>query len=244
RRPDSDVYRRWEVAGAAHSGYQGQAYRAPLSERDLPDGAPQYDCLREPFSRIPLHHVVVAGHVHLARWIDGKAPPRAPYLRFDGASKVRNEMGLAQGGIQLPQMRVPTAINTGDNAGQTFCFLFGSHQPLEEAQLRSMYRSHNRYVTLVSAAVALNVSRGYLLPGDGLVEVIDAARSDVAKPPRRVSRRSSGQGRDAHPRSRPERVQAADAREKLPLSSDFPLDSVHSGPIAAVLRPRWQRKPL
>ncbi|GGI92187.1 alpha/beta hydrolase domain-containing protein [Halopseudomonas pertucinogena] len=189
RRPDSDVYRRWEVAGAAHSGYQGQAYRAPLSERDLPDGAPQYDCLREPFSRVPLHHVVVAGHVHLARWIDGKAPPRAPYLRFDGASKVRNELGLAQGGIQLPQMRVPTAVNTGDNAGQTFCFLFGSHQPLEEAQLRSMYRSHNRYVTLVSAAVALNVSRGYLLPGDGLVEVIDAARSDVAKPPRRVSRR-------------------------------------------------------
>jgi Alpha/beta hydrolase domain len=28
RRPDSDVFRRWEVAGAAHSGYAGQVYRA------------------------------------------------------------------------------------------------------------------------------------------------------------------------------------------------------------------------
>ena len=181
RRPDSAVYRRWEVAGAAHSGYQGQAYRTPLSERDLPDGAPEYDCLREPFSRIPLHHVVVAGHVHLARWIDGKAPPRAPYLRFDGASKVRNELGLAQGGIQLPQMSAPVAINSGDNAGQTFCFLFGSYQPLDEAQLKALYRNHGQYVSKVSTSVAFNVAKGYLLPADGLLDILEAARSDVAR---------------------------------------------------------------
>ena len=30
RRPDSDVFRRWEVAGAAHSGWEGQEYRRPL----------------------------------------------------------------------------------------------------------------------------------------------------------------------------------------------------------------------
>lgn len=188
RRPDSAVYRRWEVAGAAHSGYQGQSYRAPLSERDLPDGAPQYDCLREPFSRIPLHHVVVAAHVHLARWIEGRTPPRAPYLRFSGASKVRNDLGLAQGGIQLPEMTAPTAINTGDNAGQTFCFLFGSYQPLDEAQLNSLYRNHGQYVSRVSKSVALNVARGYLLPADGLINVLEAARSDVGKKRRPIRR--------------------------------------------------------
>ena len=32
RRPDSDVFRRWEVAGAAHSGWEGQEYRAPLAD--------------------------------------------------------------------------------------------------------------------------------------------------------------------------------------------------------------------
>lgn len=188
RRPESDVYRRWEVAGAAHSGHQGQVYRTPLSERDLEGGAPQYDCLREPFSRVPLHHVVVASHVHMARWIDGKAPPRAPYLRFDGASKVRDELGLAQGGIQLPAMSAPTAINSGDNAGQTFCFLFGSYQPLDEAQLNALYRNHGQYFSRVSASVAWNVAKGYLLPADGVVTVLEAVFSDVGKTRRPIGR--------------------------------------------------------
>lgn len=188
RRPDSDVYRRWEVAGAAHSGYQGQAYRAPLSERDLEGGAPEYDCLREPFSRVPLHHVVVASHVQLARWIDGKAPPRAPYLRFDGASKVRDELGLAQGGIQLPAMSAPTAINTGDNAGQTFCFLFGSYEPLDEAQLSTLYRNHGQYVSRVSTSAAWNTAKGYMLPADGVSVILEAAFSKVGKKPRAKGR--------------------------------------------------------
>jgi len=33
RRPDSDVFRRWEVAGAAHSGWEGQEYRAAPDSR-------------------------------------------------------------------------------------------------------------------------------------------------------------------------------------------------------------------
>lgn len=181
RRPDSDVYRRWEVAGAAHSGHQGQVYRTPLSERDLEGGAPEYGCLREPFSRIPLHHAVVASHVHLARWIDGKTPPRAPYLRFDGASKVRNDLGLAQGGIQLPAMSAPTAINSGDNAGQTFCFLFGSYQPLDKQQLSALYRNHGQYVSRVSTSVAWNTVKGYMLPADGVAVILEAAFSDVGK---------------------------------------------------------------
>src|SRR5690606_40992735 len=54
RRPDSDVFRRWEVAGSAHSGYPGMVYRRPLQERDLPDGAPEAACDDPAFSRVPL----------------------------------------------------------------------------------------------------------------------------------------------------------------------------------------------
>ena len=36
--PDSDVFRRWEVAGAAHSGWEGQEYRRPLSDSRLRRG--------------------------------------------------------------------------------------------------------------------------------------------------------------------------------------------------------------
>ena len=43
RRPDDDVFRRWEVAGAAHSGWEGYEYRIPLSARDL-GAVPVYEC--------------------------------------------------------------------------------------------------------------------------------------------------------------------------------------------------------
>src|SRR5690606_17477455 len=95
--------------------------------------------------------------------------------------KVRNELGLAQGGIQLPQVEVPTAINTGDNAGELFCFLFGSYEPLNDRQLGELYRNHGQYVSKVTKSVARNVARGYMLPADGLRDVAEAARSDVGK---------------------------------------------------------------
>jgi Alpha/beta hydrolase domain len=78
RRPDSDVFRRWEVAGVAHSGYAGHVYRAPLSERDL-GGITQYNCANPPFSSVPLGHVVSAAYDHLAAWVaNGTPPPHAP----------------------------------------------------------------------------------------------------------------------------------------------------------------------
>ncbi len=66
RPPDTDHLRRWEVAGAAHSGWNGREYRRPLLTRDL-GAAPTYECDRPPFSRVPLHHVIGAAYDHLVR---------------------------------------------------------------------------------------------------------------------------------------------------------------------------------
>lgn len=181
RRADSEVYRRWEVAGAAHSGYEGQVYRRPLSERDLPGGQPQYNCTLEPFSRVPQHYVIATAYGHLSAWLDGIQPPTAPYLEFDGLTKVRNELGLAQGGIQLSQVQVPTAINTGSNSGELFCFLFGSYAPMDSATLASLYRNHGQYVSRVSQATSANVAAGYLLRGDAQNDIRTAAQSDIGK---------------------------------------------------------------
>jgi Alpha/beta hydrolase domain len=182
RRPDSDVFRRWEVAGSAHSGYEGQVYRRPISDRDLPTGAPTYECTLPPFSRVPLGQVVAAAYDHLASWAaDGTAPPHAPYLEFDGLTKVRNELGLAQGGIQLSQVAVPIALNTGSNSGPSFCFLFGTHQPFDEATLQRLYRSHGQYVSRVARVDAANVEAGYLLRDDATLNQRAAAQSDIGK---------------------------------------------------------------
>jgi hypothetical protein len=182
RRPDSDVFRRWEVAGAAHSGWEGREYRIPLEIRDF--GAETiYSCTNPPFSRVLLSQVIEAAYGHLARWVDGGAPPpSAPYLEFSGpTTKARNSLGLALGGIQLSQVAVPTALNTGSNSGPSFCLLFGTHVPFSDAQLSSLYKSHGSYVSDVRAVDRDNEAAGFLLHADALENLREAAQSDVGK---------------------------------------------------------------
>ncbi|MFB4282348.1 alpha/beta hydrolase domain-containing protein [Nonomuraea sp. MTCD27] len=177
RPPDTERFRRWEVAGSAHSGWHGYRSRVPLLARDLGQ-APTYTCARPPFSRVPLHHVIAAAYDHLTRWAErGVAPPTAPPLEFapDG-TKARDELGLARGGIRLSQVAAPTALNTGDNSGETFCVLFGTHIPFDQARLDELYPSHGRYVAAVARADAHNLKAGYLLPADARQNLLDAAR--------------------------------------------------------------------
>jgi hypothetical protein len=180
RPADTDRFRRWEVAGSAHSGWEGQLYRGPISERDL-GGAPVYDCARPPFSRVPLHHVVAASYDHLRRWVErGTAPPRAAPLAFeaDGTTKVRDADGLALGGIRLSQVSAPRALNTGDNGGQSFCLLFGSHEPFDAARLAELYPNPGRYLSGVVRADTANLRAGYLLPADA-VATLRAALTEI-----------------------------------------------------------------
>ncbi len=77
RKPDSDVYRLWEVAGTSHSDWQGQEIsRRPLLLRDL--GIPvSHECVNEPArSRVPFFHVMAAALDHMVAWLrDGTPPP-------------------------------------------------------------------------------------------------------------------------------------------------------------------------
>jgi hypothetical protein len=182
RPADTDRFRRWEVAGSAHSGYNGQVYRRPIQERDL-GAAPVYECVRPPFSRVPLHHVTAAAYHHLARWVrHGTPPPTAPSLQFNAdGTKARNELGLALGGIQLSQVGVPVARNDGDNSGLTFCVLFGSHEPFDAATLDRLYPTHLGYVARVLGVDVRNVLNGYLLPADALANAREAVESDVGE---------------------------------------------------------------
>ncbi|MCF2129190.1 hypothetical protein L1I79_22505 [Strepomyces sp. STD 3.1] len=178
RRPDDDHYRRWEVAGAAHSGRFGQAYREPLLTRDL-GAAPEFACDRPPFSEVPLHHVIAAAYSHLERWAErGVLPPSAPGLRFSAdGTKARDAHGLALGGIRLSQVAVPRALNTGDNTGETFCVLFGTHVPFTAARLDRLYPTHAGYVARVVDADVRAVRHGHLLPADARANLRDALSS-------------------------------------------------------------------
>ena len=94
---------------------------------------------------------------------------------------MRNELGLAQGGIQLSQVAVPTALNTGSNSGPSFCLLFGTHVPFGGEQLDGLYRIHGQYVGAVARTDGANVEAGYLLPADAEENQREAAHSDVGR---------------------------------------------------------------
>jgi hypothetical protein len=147
----------------------------PISVRDL-GAAPVYNCTLPPFSRMPVHHATAAAYDHLVRWVrHGTPPPIAQPLAFNpDGTKARDELGLALGGIRYSQLTVPTALNTGDNSGQSFCVLFGTYQPFDEATLDGLYPTRGGYIAKVVFADLRNIHAGFLLPADARVNLREA----------------------------------------------------------------------
>lgn len=190
RPADSNVFRRWDVAGTSHSSQRLASGIEPLYERDGIVAAPT-DCLLPPRSRIPFHKVHDAAYNHLAKWSrrPGYEPPIAPPLDFDMSTTPptlrRDEHGNALGGIQLAEHAVPTATNTGVNtarpggAGGVFCRLYGSHEPFDRPKLDALYPNHGDYVSKVVAKTRENVDVGYIPHADGQDTIQEAVHSDI-----------------------------------------------------------------
>lgn len=188
RQDDSDRLRTWEIAGASHVSYPSTLVRGPLLVRDgLPQGSTE--CDKPALSRVPSSHVLNAAYGHMVAWIErNEAPPFAPRITLTSVGDAttpsvatRDERGNALGGIRLPEIAVPTATNTGVNAGAGYCILYGSYAPFDEATLKSLYPSHDAYVNKVLQATADNVLAGFLLPEDSNAAIMEAIRSSVGR---------------------------------------------------------------
>ncbi|GAB3712690.1 alpha/beta hydrolase domain-containing protein [Nocardiopsis nanhaiensis] len=170
-RQDTDTYRQWEVAGAAHSGWEGREAREDLEERDL-GGQDEFDCTEPPFSRVPLQHPLNASYDHLRDWAaDGTLPPSAEPIERSATDDVRRaEDGHALGGIRLSQLEVPTALNTGVNDAanpeSAFCYLFGSHEPYGEQELAERYPDRGSYLSQVVRVEQDNLRSGFVTRED------------------------------------------------------------------------------
>jgi len=123
-------------------------------------------------------------------WIEeGKQPPRAPRItmttvpggaRGSQQGKVaRDENGNALGGIRLAQFAVPTAIDTGENAGTRFCSIMGSHEPFDAAKLARLYPTHAAYVAAVERVVDENLKAGYVTKEGAAQMKREAAASKI-----------------------------------------------------------------
>jgi hypothetical protein len=136
------------------------------------------------------------------RWLaDGVPPPAAPPIELkalpsDAATPssnagpagrgaigprwdiVRDENGLARGGIRLAAVAAPIAKNTGDNVGslpasgtgERNCRLMGS-----------LYPTHDDYVAKVREATEKLLKAGFLVKADADATIREAEKSNVGR---------------------------------------------------------------
>jgi acetyl esterase/lipase len=191
RQPDTDTFVQWEVAGSSHVDIFYAEERAKVTAvhagRDPATATPNAPTCDAPaYSRVPFRHVMHAAFDHLVRWVEGgEPPPSAPVLESAPADSAdafaRDAHGNARGGIRLAAHAVPTATNSGMNAGSGFCRLYGSHEPFDQATLALLYPSHADYVAKVGEVVRANLEAGHILEHDAEGTIREAERSSIGR---------------------------------------------------------------
>ena len=209
RQPDTANFRSWEVAGDSHVDTQFIAERSRLVERDgnpiatgftpgqrggaaktaapAPAPAGTNPCDRPTFSDVPFYQVMEAALDHLVAWVkDGKAPPSAPPIDLSSMGPpvviARDANGNSSGGgIRLAAIAVPIAVNTGQNTGPGFCWLYGSHVDFDQARLASLYPAHAAYVAAVRTVTEKNFKAGYILRPEADATIAAAERSAIGQ---------------------------------------------------------------
>jgi len=191
RQPDFDRFRLWEVAGAAHFDTYGlvathidwegaavEELALHMAPTDKPLGIPT----KVPMNSGPQQHYVLnAALKHLERWVRERTPPpEAPRLETSDSTAtelMRDELGIARGGIRTPWVDAPSAVLSGDApGGDGFTFLFGKTVVLDRGTLGRLYPGGpEEHFRRFEAATLNSVASGFLLESDA-VEIRALAR--------------------------------------------------------------------
>jgi hypothetical protein len=175
RQMDSERFRSWEIAGTAHA----DAYL-------LGEVAEVLECAA-PINAGPLHFVAKAALRHLDAWArGGEPPPEAARLQINDSAAapefVRDQDGLALGGIRTPQVDVPLDILSGAPAGGSVaCTLFGSTTPLPLERIAALYASPEAYLEAYTQAADAAIEAGFVLEEDRDALLADADPSRVGR---------------------------------------------------------------
>ena len=161
RQDDTDTVRLWEIAGTAHA----DAYQIGLAMSAIQCPAP--------INEGPQHFLIKTALRSLDTWVrDGTPPPEAPRLEVDdsGAAPtiVRDDDGIALGGIRTPPVETPTAILSGDPPADAsiICMLLGTTTPMTAEQLTARYPSADAYQAAYEDATDAAIEAGFVLEED------------------------------------------------------------------------------
>ena len=175
RQDDTDTVATWEVAGASHS----DAWSLGISGGIEPDASlGVFIGCQNPINDGPHHETLQAAIGHLGG-VGGRRhgpPPVAAYRgrrpRWRCATReltvVRDELGIAVGGVRTPPVDAPIRVLSGDPSGEEegFCFLFGQTLPIEPAALVERYGDLAGYETALRASADASVEAGWLIRED------------------------------------------------------------------------------
>lgn len=171
--PDTSSIRHWEVAGTSHLPRLAWDNAGGLLNRDFL--AITVGCQKFPLSLVQWPFTANRAIVGLVDWVkDDVAPPIAPRGQYEGGVLVRDESGIAEGGIRYPELTVPTGVNDGVNSPGTggnplfssFCFLLGSNTVFSSTELHERYTDFADYVRKYADATDEFLETGFILPED------------------------------------------------------------------------------
>jgi hypothetical protein len=162
RQPESQTVHTWEVAGTAHA----DAFSlAQLNKQ----GNLQFDSFLDLSSVLtivnsaPQNLAMNTALRALVNWVrTGESPPSAPPIETLNDAILRDVHGNALGGVRLPHVEVPVAVQSGEGPIR----LSGQTIPFEQAKLDAMYPSAQAYIDSVEAAAQSAVEDGFLLAID------------------------------------------------------------------------------
>ena len=193
RRDDSDapgdVFRLYEIAGAAHSGPFAAGTPSPTDLTIAGFDLPAEGLCREPRSDFPLGLAFNAIWQQFDEMLVQKLPMvNIPRIETDASmAPLVDASGNAQGGWRLPQIDVPLARYAGrstpadgSDRARRVCELTGSMQRFDAARLKALYRDRNEYLRRFNAAVEQAVLERRMVREDADALKLSAARATPA----------------------------------------------------------------
>ena len=185
RQPDGstppDLYRHYEMAGAAHATPDELLYSARPEDivaagRDVPP----MSCNEGPRSRFPSRIFVDAALQNIDLWSrDGLPAPPGRDILVQNGQPVLDEFGNVVGGLRSPYLDVPTSTWRASATGASFCSIAGYEVPFDQATLDELYPTQGAYVREVRRSVRELVADRYLTRADGQQIIREAEQTDV-----------------------------------------------------------------
>ena len=181
---DGDFFRVWEITGGTHFDRQALADLLPLLLNNLTAPLPPLlslpelpvGCLKLP-NQLGMERPTRAALNQLHQWVTfGKPGKTYNRLLIDNEGNLkRDEQDIALGGIRLPTISEPYGANRGDD-----CPFIGSFSPFSKAELQQEYTSKHDYLRALTTAITDSINKGYLLPRDGDLYLLEAEQEITA----------------------------------------------------------------